>query len=27
MTMIPPLVVFYLMQESFMKGFALASEK
>lgn len=27
MTMVPPLVVFYLMQESFMKGFALASEK
>ena len=27
MTMIPPLVVFFVMQESFMKGFALASEK
>lgn len=26
-TMIPPLLVFFLMQESFMKGFALASEK
>jgi sn-glycerol 3-phosphate transport system permease protein len=26
-TMIPPLVVFFLMQESFMKGFAIASEK
>ncbi len=26
-TMIPPLVVFFVMQESFMKGFALASEK
>lgn len=26
-TIIPPLLVFYLMQESFMKGFALASEK
>ncbi len=25
--MIPPLVVFFIMQESFMKGFALASEK
>jgi sn-glycerol 3-phosphate transport system permease protein len=27
MTMIPPLIVFFLMQESFMKGFALGSEK
>ncbi len=27
MTMIPPLVVFFVMQESFMRGFALASEK
>lgn len=26
-TMIPPLLVFFFMQESFMKGFALASEK
>ena len=26
-TMIPPLVVFFVMQESFMRGFALASEK
>ena len=26
-TMIPPLLVFFIMQESFMKGFALASEK
>lgn len=26
-TIIPPLLVFYIMQESFMKGFALASEK
>ncbi len=26
-TIIPPLFVFYIMQESFMKGFALASEK
>lgn len=26
-TMIPPLLVFFLMQESFMKGFAVASEK
>jgi len=26
-TMIPPLFLFFLMQESFMKGFALASEK
>lgn len=26
-TIIPPLLVFYVMQESFMKGFALASEK
>ncbi len=27
MTMIPPLVVFFVMQESFMRGFALQSEK
>jgi sn-glycerol 3-phosphate transport system permease protein len=27
MTMIPPLLVFFVMQESFMKGFALQSEK
>ena len=27
MTMIPPLLVFFFMQQSFMKGFALASEK
>jgi sn-glycerol 3-phosphate transport system permease protein len=27
MTMIPPLLVFFFMQESFMKGFALGSEK
>jgi len=27
MTMIPPLLVFFLMQESFMKGFALGTEK
>ncbi len=26
-TMLPPLLVFFIMQESFMKGFALASEK
>lgn len=26
-TMIPPLLVFFIMQESFMKGFALSSEK
>jgi sn-glycerol 3-phosphate transport system permease protein len=26
-TMIPPLLVFFVMQESFMRGFALASEK
>ncbi len=26
-TMVPPLLVFFFMQESFMKGFALASEK
>jgi sn-glycerol 3-phosphate transport system permease protein len=26
-TMLPPLIVFFVMQESFMKGFALASEK
>ena len=26
-SMIPPLVIFFIMQESFMKGFALASEK
>lgn len=27
MTMVPPLIVFFTMQQSFMKGFALASEK
>ncbi len=27
MTMIPPLLIFYIMQDSFMKGFALQSEK
>jgi ABC-type glycerol-3-phosphate transport system permease component len=27
MTMIPPLIVFFILQESFMKGFALQSDK
>jgi len=27
MTMIPPLLVFFILQDSFMKGFALQSEK
>jgi sn-glycerol 3-phosphate transport system permease protein len=27
MTIIPPLMVFFILQESFMKGFALQSDK